>query len=472
MLKTRLKRDLTQGPIFTSLLTFVIPIVLTGILQVAYNMADNIVVGQFSGDPDALAAVGSTASLTTFFTNLFLGIAAGAGVVIAQFYGAKQYDDVSRATHTAIGFSFVFGIAITAIGMALVYPLLKVMGTQDDLMDKAVLYAMIICAGFPASSIYNFGASVLRSIGDSKTPLFILASTGIVNVVFNLVFVIGFGMSVAGVAIATIIAQYLSAIAVMWVLVKRRGQCYSVNLKRLKIERLLLSRILRIGVPIAVQSSLFSISNIIVTSSVNTFSKPVISAKTIAFNIEGITYTAMNGFSHAAMTFIGQNYGAKKYRRMNRIFIYSLIQVMAVGILVSQTEIFFGRELSMLYINADDPNKEAVIAAVLEIFKVMLATYFLCGMMEVLSGILKGLGYATISVVASILGLVVRVFWLLFIVGKSGKFHTVFGLCLSYTISWLVTIALLLLCCAYVWHKIGIWRGAKEEKMQNKENSI
>lgn len=471
MLKTKLKKDLTQGPIFVGLLTFVIPIVLTGILQVMYNMADNIVVGQFSGDPDALAAVGSTASLTTFFVNLFLGIAAGAGVVIAQFYGAKQHSDVSRATHTAMAFSFVFGIAVMVVGMALVYPLLEVMGTKEHLMDKAFLYSMIICAGFPASSVYNFGAAVLRSVGDSKTPLFILASTGIVNVVFNLVFVMGFGMSVAGVAIATIIAQYLSAIAIMWVLVKRREQSYGVSFKNLKIERAILSRVLRIGIPIAAQSSLFSISNIIITSSINTFPDPVISAKTIAFNIEGITYTAMNGFSHAAMTFIGQNYGARKYRRINRIFIYSVLQVMAVGILISQIEIFFGRELSMLYVDADDPNKEAVIEAVLEIFKIMLATYFLCGIMEVLSGVLKGLGYATISVVASIIGLVLRVIWILFVT-PTEKFHTIFGLFISYTLSWLLTILLLLLCCLYVWRKLGIWRGAKQEKSEIKEKTV
>ncbi len=470
MLKTRLKKDLTQGPIFTGLLTFVIPIVLTGILQVMYNMADNIIVGQFSGDEYALGAVGCTASLTTFFVNLFLGISAGAGVLIAQFYGAKLYNDVSRATHTAVAFSLVFGIAVTAVGLALVYPMLKLMSTPSEYMDNAVLYSMIICAGFPASSVYNFGAAVLRSVGDSKTPLLILASTGIVNVLFNLLFVIGFGMSVAGVAIATIIAQYLSAIWVILILLRRRSQSYCINVRKLKIERSILIRILRIGVPIAVQSSLFSISNIVVTKAVNTFPSATIDAKPIAFNIEGITYTAMNGFSTAAMTFVGQNYGAKKNRRINRIFIYSLLQVAAIGILISQIEIFFGREISMLYVSADNPNREEIIKAVLEIFEIMLATYFLCGIMEVLSGILKGLGYATISVVASLIGLAIRVLWILFVT-PTERFHTIFGLFVSYTISWLITVVLLLICCVYVWRKLGIWRGAKEEKIQSKENS-
>lgn len=471
MLKKRLKKDLTQGPIFVGLLTFVIPIVLTGILQVMYSMADNIVVGQFSGDEYALGAVGCTAALTTFFINLFLGISAGAGVVIAQFYGAKQYGDVSRAAHTAMAFSVIFGIGVMLFGFATVYPMLKLMGTPSEYMDNSVLYAMIICAGFPASSIYNFGAATLRSVGDSKTPLMILATTGIVNVVFNLVFVIGFGMSVAGVAIATIIAQYLSAVWVVLVLIKRRDQSYGIEIKRLKIEKCILTRILRIGVPIAVQSSLFSISNLVVTSAVNTFPPATIDAKPIAFNIEGLTYTAMNGFATAAMTFIGQNYGARKNRRINRIFLYSVLQVAVVGILIAQIEIFFGREISLLYVDADNPNREEIVKAVLEIFEIMLTTYFLCGIMEVLSGILKGLGYATISVIASLIGLAVRVAWLLFVT-PTEKFHTIFGLFVSYTISWTLTILLLLACCAYVWRKLGIWRGAKQEKLEQKENEI
>lgn len=464
MLKARSKASLTEGPIFTRLLLFVIPLVLTGVLQVMYNMADNIVVGRFSGDYDALGAVGSTASFTTLIINFLISVSSGAGVVIAQFYGAKNDRDVSRTVHTSMALSVVGGILFMIAGLVLTRPMLSVMGTQDIYFEKAVLYMTIICFGIPASSVYNFGASILRSVGDSKTSLYILSTSGIVNVVMNLVFVIAFNMTVDGVALATIVSQYISAVAIVVVLIKRKNVSYTLNLKKLRIEFPLVSRIMRIGLPIAFQSSLFSISNIIVTSAVNTFPPAVVSAKTIAFNIEGITYTVMNAFANAAMTFIGQNYGARKYRRINRIFIWSVIQVAVVGILVAQVEILFGRQLASMYIDSADPNREAIIQAVLDIFNIMLATYFLCGIMEVISGILKGLGFSVSSMIASLVGLVLRVGWLL-VITPTEKFHTIFGLFISYTISWILTIILLLVCCIYVWRKLGILKYAKEEKL-------
>jgi len=471
MLKSKTKASLTEGPILTRMLLFVFPLILTGVLQVMYNMADNIVVGQFSGDPDALAAVGSTASLTTLIINFLIGIASGAGVVIAQFYGAKNEQEVSRTVHTAMTFSFIGGIVFMGIGLACAEPVLILMGTKKDLLDKAVLYMIIICLGIPASSIYNFGASILRSVGDSKTSLYILSASGIINVVLNLVFVIVFNMSVVGVALATIISQYVSAIAVITVLIKRKGTSYNLNFKRLRIEKRLLVRIMKFGLPIAFQSSLFSIANIIITGAVNTFPKHTISAKTIAFNIEGITYTAMNAFSHAAMTFAGQNYGAKKYHRLNKIFIYAVLSVTAIGILISQIEIFFGEELALLYVEADDPNKAAVVADVLEIFKIMLATYFLCGIMDTMSGILKGLGFSVSSMLASVIGVFVRVCWVIFVT-PTERFHTIFGLFVSYPISWIVSIMLLGVCCIYAWHKLGIWWGAREERLNKVKENI
>ncbi len=464
MERTKKLASLTEGPIFTRLLLFVIPLVLSGVLQVVYNMADNIVVGRFSGDFDALGAVGSTASFTTLITNFLISISSGAGVVVSQFYGAKNDRDVSRTVHTSMALSFVGGIFFTIIGLLLVRPVLTLMGTQDIYYDKAVLYATIICFGIPASSILNFGASILRSIGDSKFSLYILGISGLVNVALNLLFVIVFNMSVEGVAIATIISQYISAVAIIAVLVKRKNESYALVFKKLKIEMSLVSRIMRIGLPIAFQSSLFSISNIIITRAVNTFTPEVVSAKTIAFNIEGITYTVMNAFSNATMTFIGQNYGAGKFGRINRIFLWSILQVAAAGILVAQIEIFFARPLASMYIDANDPSREAIIQAVIEIFNIMLATYFLCGIMEVISGILKGLGFSVVSMIASLIGLVVRVCWVVFVT-PTEKFHTIFGLFFSYTISWIVTIVLLLICCVYAWRKLDIWKNAKQEKV-------
>lgn len=467
MLKNKGRSSLTEGPIFTRMLAFVIPIIITGVLQVMYNMADNIVVGQFSGDPNALGAVGSTSSLTALITNIMISISSGAGVVIAQFYGAKDHDKVSRTVHTAMTFSVVGGIVLMILGIVFARPLLTLMGTKDAFYDKAVLYVTIICCGIPASSIYNFGAATLRSIGDSKSSLYILAASGLVNVLLNLFFVLVCRMTVDGVAYATIISQYISAIAVVCILMARRGESYHLNFRKLRMELPLIARILRIGIPMALQSSLFSISNIIITGSVNTFPEHVVSAKTIAFNIEGITYTVMNAFANAAITFVGQNYGAQKYRRINKVFLYALMQVIIAGILVSQIEILFARELSSLYINEADPDKEKIIQAVLEIFNIMLTTYFLCGTMEVISGVLKALGFSISSVVASLIGLVSRVGWIV-LVTRIERFHTIFWLFVSYTISWIFTILLLLGCCAYAWKKLDIMKRAREEKMKEK----
>ena len=469
MLRVKDKGSLTDGPIFVRMLLFVIPIILTGVLQVMYNMADNIVVGQFSGDPDALGAVGSTSSLTVLVTNVMISLSTGAGVVIAQFFGAKDHDKVSRTVHTSMLFSIIGGIGFMIVGIVLARPVLTLIGTQDLYYDKAVLYMIIICCGIPATSIYNFGAAILRSVGDSKTSLYILSASGLVNVILNLVFVIGCGLTVDGVAYATIISQYISAIWVVIVLMRRRGVNYQLNLRKLRLELRLVARILRIGLPIAFQSSLFSISNIIITGAMNTFPPHVVSARTIAFNIEGITYTIMNSFATTAMTFVGQNYGARKFRRVNKAFLYALIQVVTVGILVAQIEMLFARQLSEFYINESITNKEELIEAVIEILNVMLVPYFLCGAMEVISGVLKGLGFSVISMIASLIGLVFRVMWILFIT-PTERFNTIFGLFISYTLSWSFTILLLSVCCVYVWRKLGIMRHAKEEKLMIEEN--
>lgn len=462
MLKIKDKGSLTEGPIFIRMLLFVIPIILTGVLQVMYNMADNIVVGRFSGDPDALGAVGSTSSIVVLVTSVMLNLSSGAGVVIAQYYGAKDSEKVSRTVHTAMTFSVFGGLIFMTLGLVFARPLLTLMGTQEVFYDKALLYMNIICCGIPATAVYNFGAAILRSVGDSKTSLYVLSTSGIVNVILNLVFVLGFDMTVDGVAYATIISQYVSALWIVLILMKRKGVSYRLFLGKLRFELHLVLRILYIGLPIALQSSLFSISNIVITSAINTFPPIVVSAKTIAFNIEGITYTVMDAFATASMTFIGQNYGAKKFSRLNKVLLYAIVQVAVVGILVAQIEILFGRQLSALYINAADSNRQAIIDAVMQILNVMLSTYFLCGIMNVISGVLKGLGFSVSSMIACLLGLVVRVAWILFVT-PTERFHTIFGLFVSYTISWLFTILLLIVCCIFAWRKLGIMRRAKEE---------
>jgi len=449
------KRSFTEGPLFFKMIMFALPIIATGILQTMYTMADNIVVGRFSGDDTALGSVGSTSALTNLTINLLIGIAAGTSVVIAQSYGAKQDKIVSRAVHTALSFSLIGGLIFMTLGLIFSGPALHLMGTKDVYIEGAKLYFRIICLGIPATSIYNFGAAILRSVGDSKTPLIVLATTGLVNVGLNFLFVVGFGMSVAGVAIATISSQYLSAVAVVWVLMKKRGQCYCFSFKDLCFDWRLFGRILRFGIPSGLQSSLFSISNIILTSGVNTlasvvgpsgellYSDTVVTAYTVSGNIDAITFTTCNSFHHTAMTFVGQNYGAKKPDRIKKIILYSLLQVVFFGILISQTELLLAKPLVSLYV---DPKLSAdmitkITEQTIAIMKLLLNVYFLCGIMDVLSGIAKGLGYSIAPMIMSLTGICgIRILWVFTVFPN---FQTIQGLLVSYPVSWGITIILL-----------------------------
>ena len=448
------KSSLTEGPIFTKMALYVLPIMMTGILQLLYNMADHMVVGQFSGDTTALAAVGSTASLTNLIVNLFMGITAGAGVIVARNYGAKDYDTLSRAVHTSMLFALIGGIAFSLIGIGVSAPALELMGTKPEILDKATLYMQIICLGVPATAVYNFGATILRSVGDSKTPLFILSSSGLVNIALNLFFVIVCGMSVEGVALATIISQYISATVVVIILNKRKDTVYSLNFKKLKIDKKLLALILRYGIPAGIQSSLFSISNVMITSAVNSFDTATVSGKTIAANIDGILYTALNSYLHAAMTFTAQNYGAGKPERIKKSLGSALLQVLIVGLSLSSLLLVFGREFASLFIDAHDPNKEAVMSAVMGMLRVTVPLYFMCGVMETLSGTLRGLGYSLTPMITSVGGIcVLRIIWI-FTAFTLEKFHTISGLYLCYPITWSVTSLTLGIILLAIWPKI------------------
>ena len=440
MLKT--KKNFTEGPLFFRMLLFALPIMMTGVLQIVYSMADNIVVGQFSQDPFALAAVGSTSSLTNLVLNTLLGISAGTGVVVAQYYGAKENEFVSQTVHTAISFSVIGGVAVGIIGLIISEPVLILMGTKSEVINGAVLYFRIICIGIPASSIYNFGASVLRSIGNSKIPLIILASSGLINVLFNLLFVIVFHMSVAGVALATIISQYLSAIVVLLILYSKRNECYGFTPKRLRIHKRHLYRMLRYGIPAGVQSCMFSLSNIFITSAVNSFSSPdPVTAYTIANNIDALSFTVMNAFSQTAMTFSGQNYGAGKRRRINKVLIYSLIQVMVIGLAVTQLQLYFGETLAGFFMSDDLENRENVLKITLDIIGIVLSTYFTCGLLDVIGGSLRGIGYSFSPMVVNILGICgVRILYILLLFPIE-SLNTPKGLMYCYPISW--TVALL-----------------------------
>ena len=456
MAEKRTKRNLTEGPLFIPMIQFVIPIILTGMLQILYNMADNIVVGQFSGDELALAAVGSTSSLSNLIVNLLMGIAGGAGVVIAQSFGAKDYNRLSRAVHTSVMFSLIGGIAFCAIGLIISRPALELMSTKAELMSRALLYMRIICAGIPAMSVYNFGAATLRSVGDSKTPLFILSLSGLCNVLLNLFFVIVCKMSVGGVALATILAQYMSAISVTVILFKRKGMPYSLSKDEMKIDKDILKQILKLGLPAGFQGTLFSISNIILTAGINTLPTTDISGKTIAINIEGLVHTSMNSYLHAAMTFTGQNYGARKPDRIKKSIIYSLIQVTFVGVVGGQLLNLFAKPLANLYIDQLDPNKDAVLDAAVELMAFMLAVYFLCGIMDTLSGALRGLGYSTIPMVVSIGAIcVLRAIWV-YVFFPTERFHTLIGIYTIYPISWLIGVISMIIALLVLFKRIRL----------------
>ncbi len=437
--KFKIKKNFTEGPLFFRILFFSVPVMLTGLLQIFYNMADNVIVGRFSGDPLALAAVGCTSSFNNLIINLLLGVAAGTGIVVAQLYGADEKRLLERTVHTMLVFSFLAGIVLSGVGILISKPILTLMGTKPEVLSRAVLYMRIICLGIPASAVYNFGASVCRAVGNSKVPLAILGTSGIVNVVLNIVFVVFCGMTVDGVALATIISQYLSAVAVIYYLSRQRGESYAISLKKLCYDKRLLSRVMRYGVPSGIQSSMFSISNMIITSAINTFPTATVSANTIASNIDALAYTTMNSFSQASMTFTGQNWGAGRTERIRRVYRYTFIWVSIFGIGAGQVARIFAPQLASLYLDASNPEYVEIMAAVVEITTLLLSTYFICGIMDIQSGFLRGMGYSFIPMITSLVSIcVVRIVWIYCVFFQVEKLNTRFGLYVSYPISWTI----------------------------------
>ena len=447
MLRTHSAR-FTEGPLFSRLFFYSVPIMLTGILQLLFSAADQLVVGRFSGDNAALGAVGSTGTLSSLIVNFLLGVSIGSSVVIAQAYGAKKEDEVSNAVHTSLTFYFLGGLLMLAVGLLVTEPALVLMGTKDVFLERAVLYLKIICLGIPASAVFNFGATILRSTGDSRTPLIILAITGLANVALNLVFVIGMKMSVEGVALATVISQYLSAIWVIYKLAKS-NDCFRFRFSRIGINGASLRRILVIGLPSGIQSSLFSISNVTIQTAANTFAPEVISANAICSTVEGFTYTTMHSYQQTAITFTGQNYGAGKPDRVRKALLYALLQVTVVGVLVGYVEILFGHELCSIFIDPTDPARSAILDAAQLRLWVMLGTYFTCGIMEVMSGYLRGLGHSIVTMICSLTGAcLLRIVWVSFIFPLE-PFNNPVGLYMSYPVTWVITVLAMLIFAVY-----------------------
>ena len=423
--------DMCNGPIFKKLIIFAIPLILSGCLQLLFNAADIIVVGRFTGS-EALAAVGSTSALINLLVNLFIGISVGANVVLGKYIGARDDENASKTVHTAIFISIVGGILMIFIGFFFSKPLLELMATPEDVIDLSSLYMRIYFVGMPFFMLYNFGAAILRSIGDTKRPLYFLLISGIINVLFNLFFVIVFHMGVAGVALATIISEGISAILILLCLKHMDGPLH-FELKDMRFHKELALKMLEVGLPAGLQGIIFSISNVLIQSSVNSFGSVVMAGNTAASNIEGFVYTSMNAVYQTSLSFTSQNFGAKKFDRIDKILLECLGIVTVVGLVLGQGAYFFGQQLLSIY-----TKDKHVIAFGIERLSVISATYCLCGMMDTLVGSLRGVGYSILPMLMSLTGVCVfRVVWI-FTVFKA--LHTQFSLYVSYPISWVITI--------------------------------
>ena len=436
--------DMTTGALMPKIIRFTIPLALTGLLQLVYNAADMMVVGRFAGST-SLAAVGATSMLVNLTINLFMGISMGAGVTVAKYIGAGDGQRVSRAVHTTILLGLVSGAIVMTVGLIFSPQFLKWMSTPDDIISLSILYLRIYFMGAPANMLYNFGAAVLRANGDSKRPFYFLTSAGILNIVLNLVFVIKFHMDVAGVAYATIISQYISAICVIIALMNDNG-FIRLSIKKLRFWKSELTEILLIGLPAGIQGSLFSISNVMIQSSINSFGSTVIAGNTAAANIDNIVYVCCNAVSQAAMTFSSQNYGAKKYGRISKT--YSNCIGLSLLIMAGLCTPFYIFKSRLLGIFTTDPN---VIAAGNIRLTIFMTTYFLDTLMDVTTGQLRGLGKSIGPMAITLAGVVgFRTIWL-FTVFRSH--HTLEMLYYSYPISWIITVIALMTCYICVYRK-------------------
>ena len=429
--------NMCEGPILGKVLIFSIPLMLSGILQLLFNAADVIVVGRFAGS-QSLAAVGSTSALINLLINVFMGFSVGVNVLVARYYGGRKERDVSETVHTAVTLSLVCGLILVAVGLALTRPLLELMGTPDDVIDKAVLYMQIYFIGMPANMLYNFGSAILRAVGDTKRPLYYLSAAGVVNVILNLISVIIFHMDVAGVALATIISQIISALCVLRCLMCHES-CLKIRLGELKIHKEKLMGIVKVGLPAGMQGAIFSISNVLIQSSVNSFGSIAMAGNTAAQNIEGFIYNAMVAVYQANLSFTSQNYGAGKFSRINRIMFICIGVVSVVGFSIGV--LAYGAGTSLLSIYSSDPE---VIAYGMTRLQIIGLTYFTCGIMDTMVGSIRGIGYSVLPMLVSLTGACLfRIIWIFTIFQWS---HTLLTLYLSYPASWVLTATAHIVC--------------------------
>ena len=446
--ENKYEMDMCSGALLPKILLYSLPLILSGILQLLFNAADVVVVGRFAGN-DALAAVGSTSALINLLVNVFIGLSVGTNVMVARFYGAGQKKELEEMVHTAILTSLVSGVVLIFVGLFLSRPALQLMDTPDNVIDQSVLYIRIFFVGMPAMMLYNFGSAVLRAVGDTRRPLYFLLIAGVINVILNLIFVIPLSMGVAGVALATIISQAISAILVLICLMRTKSD-YQVSLRKLRIEKDKMLKMIQIGLPAGLQGALFSISNVLIQSSVNSFGSIAMAGNTAAQNLEGFVYTSMNSLHQTCISFTGQNYGAKQYKRIGKILLICQGCVIAVGLIMGNGVYLAGDVLLRLY----SLDAEVIAYGRLRLLYIC-TTYALCGMMDVMVGSLRGMGYSIMPMLVSLTGACLfRIIWIMTVFRA---YHSLEVLYVSYPISWALTFAVHLLCflAVYRWKMRG-----------------
>ena len=434
-----------NGTIMDKLISFSLPLMLSGILQLMFNAVDIIVVGRFSGS-QALAAVGSTTALINVFTNLFIGISLGANVLAARFYAAGKDREMSDTVHTAVTLALVSGIVMAFVGLLFSRWALELMGTPDDVIGQSALYMKIYFLGMPFFMLYNYGAAILRAVGDTKRPLIFLVISGVVNAVLNLILVIMFHMDVEGVAIATVISQLISCILVLRCL-RTSKTSYQLHFGKLRINAVYLKQIFQVGIPAGIQSTVINLSNALLQSSVNSFGSTAMAGYTAANNIFGFLYVAVNSVTQACMSFTSQNYGVRKPKRMDRVLVDCMILSFVVSFAMGCGAYFFGPQLLKIY--TEDPK---VIQCGMEILAYTTVTYFLCGQMDLFPGALRGMGRSGVPMILSIIGTVgLRIVWVFGIFPVHRSLKVLF---ISYPASWIITIIMQVTCFWFVRRKV------------------
>ena len=449
--------DMCSGRILPKLLQFCMPLMFSSILQLLFNAADIIVVGRFAGD-NSLAAVGSTSSIVNLLVNLFMGLSVGANILAARCYGAREGEALRQSVHTAMMMSLISGVVLAVAGFFGAETILVWVKSPEEVRGLAALYLRIYFLGMPATMLYNFGAALLRAVGDTKRPLYYLTGSGVINVGLNLIFVIGFHMDVAGVALATVIAQCVSAGLVIRCMMRETGGVH-LELRELRIYSIRLKQILQVGLPAGLQSTLFALSNVVIQSAVNLFGETVVAGSAAAGNIEGFVYISMNAFYQGAVSFTSQNYGAGRYERLRPILYRAVGCAIVTGLVLGGTCVLCAPALVGVY-----SDSAPVVAVGVERLRIICLLYFLCGTMEVLVGALRGIGYSVMPMIVSLIGVCgLRVLWVATIF-QIPAFHQVTTVYWSYPVSWFLTIVAHL--CCYIWASKRLKRRVEHETLR------